>query len=1166
MDVCTIIASNYVAFARVLAESFRAHHADGRVFVLVIDDHRGRIDPAAEPFEVLSPREVGIPSFDRMAALYSVLELSTAVKPWLLRHLLNERGCETLSYLDPDIEIHDDLGEIEALLRKHGLVVTPHLTAPMPRDGRKPSETDILIAGSYNLGFIGVTPGTATDELLDWWGERLETDCVVAPERGYFVDQRWMDFAPGLVPDLAVLRDPGYNVAYWNLPSRKVRREGERYTVDGRPLRFFHYSGFDPERREQLSKHQDRIRLSDEPALRELCGRYADRLLAAGHREARDWSYTYDVLGDGTPIDAAVRAGTREAVEAGELDGSPFTAEGAHELIAWLNQPAEVGGKAGITRYLAALHAGRPDLQRGFPDLGGSDGARFATWAHVFGRATIPIAPALLGEGSENGDAAPPVGVNVAGYFGSVLGVGEAGRQVIAALQASGLSVAPIGLNAERSQQDPALGPNAGGEPKFPVNLICVNADVLGAFADQVGPEFFEGRYSIGLWWWEVSKFPERWLGAFDHVDEVWVGSQHVADALTPVSPVPVVKIRQAVAVPEPAALTRAELGLPEGFLFLFSFDYNSVFERKNPLAVIEAFTRAFPEPVPGGPQLVIKSINHEHDPGNHDRLQVAAGARDDVHLLDGYVSREHRDAMTAACDCYVSLHRSEGFGFTVAEAMALGRPVIATDYAGTRELVTSENGYLVGYRLVPIGPDADPYPADGEWAEPDVAQAAELMREVVGDPEEARRRGERARADIAERHSLEAAGRSMNERLGRVLGRSAQRRRGLGGGALDTRRLRDFVSKGPVPPREPRFGKPQVAARKALLRGLKPYAVHERMIDSEVVQSLEALDRSVQALTMNSTAVDAATNDRIDDLAGQVNAIRSDLGRAMQFLSSFGLDGAAPVDEALELGGFPPAPKVPWTHEYVEAHRAFVTRALDDPVLLNVFKRGGELPAGYGVGYDERVVEFPWTLTRNLSGRVLDAGSTLNHPHVLIRLRPRVEELHIATLAPEQQSFPFLDVSYLFADLRELPMRDEAYDHVVCVSTLEHVGMDNAQYGDETPRSADPTADVEAAMGELRRVLRPGGTLYVTVPYGEPADLGWQRVFDADGLQRIIAGFGPAASERRGFFRYSATGWQRSTAEEAAGSVYRDHFSAPDLASDRAVAARAVACVELRR
>src|SRR3954467_2241098 len=266
MDICTIIASNYAPFARVLAESFREHQPESRCFVLVIDDHRGRIDPEEEPYELVTPADLDIEHFDRMAALYSVLELSTAVKPWLLRYLLNVRGCETLAYLDPDIQVFDRLDEIEARLHEHHLVVTPHLTAPMPRDGLKPSETDILIAGAYNLGFVALTPGPDTDELLDWWSERLKTDCIVAPERGFFVDQRWMDFAPGLVPSFYVLRDPGYNVAYWNLPSRQVRRDGERFTVDGRPLRFFHFSGFDPDRPDKLSKHQDRIDLAREPA------------------------------------------------------------------------------------------------------------------------------------------------------------------------------------------------------------------------------------------------------------------------------------------------------------------------------------------------------------------------------------------------------------------------------------------------------------------------------------------------------------------------------------------------------------------------------------------------------------------------------------------------------------------------------------------------------------------------------------------------------------------------------------------------------------------------------------------------------------------------------------------------------------------------------------
>ena len=140
MDACTIIAKNYVAFARVLARSHAEHHPGSRLFTLVIDDVEGYLDPAAEPFELVDVPEIGIEHYDRMAALYTVLELSTAVKPWLLRHLLHERGLERVVYLDPDIRIYDPLTEVDDLLRENQLVVTPHATDAMPRVGRKPSE------------------------------------------------------------------------------------------------------------------------------------------------------------------------------------------------------------------------------------------------------------------------------------------------------------------------------------------------------------------------------------------------------------------------------------------------------------------------------------------------------------------------------------------------------------------------------------------------------------------------------------------------------------------------------------------------------------------------------------------------------------------------------------------------------------------------------------------------------------------------------------------------------------------------------------------------------------------------------------------------------------------------------------------------------------------
>ena len=289
---------------------------------------------------MVRPGDLGIATWNEMAAGYSVLELSTAVKPWLLRHLLRDRGVPDITYLDPDIQVFGSLAEVSDLLREHAVVVNPHLTAAMPRDGQRPSETDILISGSFNLGFAGFAGNADVHELLDWWSERLATDCLVAPERGYFVDQRWMDLVPGLVPTLFILRDPGYNVAYWNLAGRDVRRDGDRLTVNGRPLRFFHFSGYDPDHPDRLSKHQTRIDLAARPVLRELCDGYG----AALDREGRlEWSarpYAWGALPDGTPLDAAARAAYRAGVESSALDGSSvFSEPGAGAFVRFLRGP-----------------------------------------------------------------------------------------------------------------------------------------------------------------------------------------------------------------------------------------------------------------------------------------------------------------------------------------------------------------------------------------------------------------------------------------------------------------------------------------------------------------------------------------------------------------------------------------------------------------------------------------------------------------------------------------------------------------------------------------------------------------------------------------------------------------------------------------------------------
>ncbi len=261
----------------------------------------------------------------------------------------------------------------------------------------------------------------------------------------------------------------------------------------------------------------------------------------------------------------------------------------------------------------------------------------------------------------------------------------------------------------------------------------------------------------------------------------------------------------------------------------------------------------------------------------------------------------------------------------------------------------------------------------------------------------------------------------------------------------------------------------------------------------------------------------------------------------------------------------FPP-PDGLWTPEYGAGHEALVSAAIDDVALCDAVAGQGGLPDGYAVGYDERVVEYPWAFGHSLAGRMLDAGSTFNHSHILDRLLPRIDDLTIATLAPEAASFPSRGISYVFGDLRELPFRDGWFDLVVSLSTLEHVGMDNATYGAAGRPAADVDRAVTDAATELRRVVRRGGRILFSVPFGARENHGWFRQFDRRDLEYLIEAFGvPRDAASVAIFAYDRRGWRRSSLSDAARLRYRDAHADPSPVEDLAAAARAVACVALQ-
>ena len=380
MLITTVVARNYLPQARVLARSFRAHHPDGRVVVLVLDAPGDGLRDD-EPFEVVAPADV-VPAgsqreLRRMITIYNVMELATALKPFLLRHLL-AAGASSVTYLDPDIEVFAPLDDIGAAAERHGIVLTPHRLTPVPGDRRQPDEKVFAVSGAYNLGFVAV--GTAAGEFLDWWAERCRRDCLHDVPDGLFVDQRWVDLAAAYFPP-HVLRDAGLNAAYWNIDERPIEpAPGGGHLAGGSPLRFLHYSGYDPDAGHQLTRYhegQPRVVLSESAALRDLCAAYGERLRAEGWDECRKLDYGLAFAANGMVLDGLMRRIVRQELlrrerthehDVGGVDGvpDPYEPDEVAAFVEMLRSPfpgsAAPASRATCTRSTTAGPTCRPPV------------------------------------------------------------------------------------------------------------------------------------------------------------------------------------------------------------------------------------------------------------------------------------------------------------------------------------------------------------------------------------------------------------------------------------------------------------------------------------------------------------------------------------------------------------------------------------------------------------------------------------------------------------------------------------------------------------------------------------------------------------------------------------------------------------------------------------
>jgi hypothetical protein len=386
--IFTIVTRNYVPFAAALFESATVCAPDAERYCVIVDGSALDASLFSMGVTIITLDELEIPSRKVFCFQYDAVEICTALKPFAMSRLLG-RGYDVVTYLDPDIWMYRDLDEVMAAhAAGANMVLTPHLLAPMTAPGT-PTELDIRRSGAYNLGFCSARKGDVTTKILSWWKEKLLRGCIVALERGVFVDQSWMDLVPGMFEGVLILRHAGYNVAYWNLTERPLAEAPDGgYSAANAALVFFHFSGINPEQPDHLSKYQDRVNLVSLRIARKIVQRYANRVqgLRLELSNAFCTSYGYGVFKNGEAIPNALRRRFLQDVDfAASIEQDPFS---AHRLLRTFDETRRFDGLA-PSIVMTSIWLSYPDVQRDQSIDSASGVATFYQWLAIEGHKYI---------------------------------------------------------------------------------------------------------------------------------------------------------------------------------------------------------------------------------------------------------------------------------------------------------------------------------------------------------------------------------------------------------------------------------------------------------------------------------------------------------------------------------------------------------------------------------------------------------------------------------------------------------------------------------------------------------------------------------------------------------------------------------------------------------
>ncbi len=586
------------------------------------------------------------------------------------------------------------LSSIDALVEAdaHPMTLVPRAIEALPDDDLVPTEVDLAAAGLHSTSVACF--GAAATDALAW----LAANLTGAADVGRLLSRAAQLFGA------RECRDESIGVGRWRWGS------ADPALLD--------VAGYDPRAAWTLDPD------AAGPQRVELLGHAARQMVMSRAESQLAGERTLLCLPGGVVVDPVIR---RVVATADDPPPAPWSASGAFRT--WL-----------APRYWRELHEQRRDLVVAFPDPEQRSAPGFRRWCReAFTFDDVPMllaAPEVTTSHVVVADVLRDDGLNLVGYLTHQSGLGDVARRLRDAAGRAGLANSAIATYRTASPtNDTGL---VGNRVEFTNSLCVVTADQFPFLAADMPELFAATRKMIGYWFWELEHVPLHMRRSISLVDEIWAGSRFVTDAFAAVSPVPVRHVPIPVAEPHASPRRRVDFAMLADIgdrpLFLTTFDHLSVTERKNPVGAIEAFCAAFDPDE--GPLLIIKTMNGHQRWANHQRVLAAADGRGDIRVWDETLERSDQMALVASADCMVSLHRSEGLGLHLAEAMWLGTPTIATRYSGNLDFMNDDNSLLIDAELVPVEHGEGVYPPTSRWAAPDLDEAAAAMRRLASDGE----------------------------------------------------------------------------------------------------------------------------------------------------------------------------------------------------------------------------------------------------------------------------------------------------------------------------------------------------------------------------------------------------------------------------------------------